>query len=103
MVTTAPEDNSISRHQCVIDCLLYTSICDSFLEAGADIFVLETFPDTQYVLKMAEYIRKSCPEAFIIGQFSLTPTGYSRTGFHYKTILQEATQSGLLDLSLIHI
>ena len=46
---------------------------------------------------MAEYIRKSCPEAFIIGQFSLTPTGYSRTGFHYKTILQEATQSGLLD------
>lgn len=75
----------------------YYEICDSFLEAGADIFVLETFPDTQYVLKMAEYIRKSCPEAFIIGQFSLTPTGYSRTGFHYKTILQEATQSGLLD------
>ena len=38
----------------------YYEICDSFLEAGADIFVLETFPDTQYVLKMAEYIRKSC-------------------------------------------
>lgn len=75
----------------------YYEICDSFLEVGADIFVLETFPDTQYVLKMAEYIRKSCPEAFIIGQFSLTPTGYSRTGFHYKTILQEAVQSGLLD------
>lgn len=75
----------------------YYEICDSFLEIGADIFVLETFPDTQYVLKMAEYIRRSCPEAFIIGQFSLTPTGYSRTGFHYKTILQEAVQSGLLD------
>lgn len=75
----------------------YYEICDNFLEAGADIFVLETFPDTQYVLKMAEYIRKRCPQAFIIGQFSLTPTGYSRTGFHYKTILQEAVQSGLLD------
>ena len=75
----------------------YYEICDSFLEVGADIFVLETFPDTQYVLKMAEYIRERCPEAFIIGQFSLTPTGYSRTGFHYKTILQEAVQSGLLD------
>lgn len=46
---------------------------------------------------MAEYIRKICPEAFIIGQFSLTPTGYSRTGFHYKTILRDAVQSGLLD------
>lgn len=75
----------------------YYEICDCFLDAGADIFVLETFPDTQYVLKMAEYIRRRCPKAFIIGQFSLTPTGYSRTGFHYKTILQEAVQSGLLD------
>ena len=75
----------------------YYEICDSFLGVGADIFVLETFPDTQYVLKIAEYIRKSCPKAFIIGQFSLTPTGYSRTGFHYKTILQEAVKSGLLD------
>ena len=51
----------------------YYEICDSFLEAGADIFVLETFPDTQYVLKMAEYIRKSCPEAFIIGPKLPTP------------------------------
>ena len=75
----------------------YYELCDIFSEAGARIFVLETFPDTQYVLKMAEYIRKSMPDAFIIGQFSLTPTGYSRTGFHYKTILQEAVQSGLLD------
>ena len=48
----------------------YYEICDSFLEAGANIFVLETFPDTEYVLKMAEYIRQICPEAFIIGQFS---------------------------------
>ena len=75
----------------------YYEICDIFLEAGAEIFVLETFPDTQYVLKIAEYIRKRMPSAFIIGQFSLTPTGYSRTGFHYKTILQEAVNSGLLD------
>lgn len=75
----------------------YYEVCDCFLDTGADIFVLETFPDTQYVLKMAEYIRKRCPQAFIISQFSLTPTGYSRTGFHYKTILQEAVQSGLLD------
>lgn len=75
----------------------YYEICDIFLEAGANIFVLETFPDTQYVLKMAGYIRDRKPDAFIIGQFSLTPTGYSRTGFHYRTILQEAVQSGLLD------
>ncbi len=75
----------------------YEEIVDVFLEAGADIFVLETFPDTQYVLFMAEYIRKKRPDAFIIGQFSFVPTGYGRTGFHYKKVLKKAADSGLLD------
>lgn len=75
----------------------YYEIADAFLEMKADIFVLETFPDEKYVLKLAEYIRKKLPEAFIIGQFSFVPTGYSRTGFHYKTILKKALDSHLLD------
>lgn len=75
----------------------YREIVDAFLEAGADIFVMETFPDTRYVLFMADYIRKKQPDAFIIGQFSFVPTGYGRTGFHYKTVLKKAVGSGLLD------
>lgn len=75
----------------------YREIIDAFLEAGADLFVLETFPDTRYVLFMAEYIRQRWPDAFIIGQFSFVPTGYGRTGFHYKTVLKKAVGSGLLD------
>lgn len=75
----------------------YYEICDIFLDAGAELFVIETFPDCQYVLKMAEYIKKKKTDAFIIGQFILTPSGYSRTGFHYKTILNEAAGSGYLD------
>lgn len=75
----------------------YREIVDAFLEDGANIFVLETFPDTRYVLFMAEYIRKKRPDAFIIGQFSFVPTGYGRTGFHYKTVLKKASDSGLLD------
>lgn len=75
----------------------YYELCDIFLEEGADIFVLETFPDCHYVLKMAAHIKEKRPEAFVLGQFILTPTGYSRTGMHYKTILAEASGSGLLD------
>ena len=78
-------------------CKKNTEIIDAFLEAGADLFVLETFPDTRYVLFMAEYIRQRRPDAFIIGQFSFVPTGYGRTGFHYKTVLKKAVGSGLLD------
>lgn len=78
-------------------CKEYETIIDAFLEKGADVFVLETFPDERYVLFMADYIRDRNPDAFIIGQFSFVPTGYGRTGFHYKTVLKKAADSGLLD------
>ena len=58
----------------------------SFLEAGADIFVLETFPDTQVCLKNGRiYQERVVRKPLLSVQFSLTPTGYSRTGFHYKS------------------
>lgn len=75
----------------------YFEICDVFLDRGAKIFVLETFPDEQYVVKIARYIRQRVEDAFIIAQFSFVPTGYSRTGFHYKTVMKKAVDSGFLD------
>lgn len=75
----------------------YKEIADSFLNMGADIFVLESFPDEQDVLKLAAYIRGKAPDAFLLAQFSFIPTGYGRTGFHYKTVLKKAVDSGLLD------
>lgn len=76
----------------------YYEICDAFLGKKAKIYVLETFPDDIYVLKMADYIRKKEPDAFIIGQFSFSPTGYGSTGLYYKTVLSKASSSGLLDV-----
>lgn len=75
----------------------YREIADSFLQMGASVFVLESFPDQQDVLEIAAYIREKSPEVFILGQFSFIPTGYGRTGFHYKTVLKKAVDSGLLD------
>lgn len=75
----------------------YYELCDIFLEQGARLFVLETFPDEQYVLKMARYIKERAEDAFLIAQFSFVPTGYSRTGYHYKTVLRKAVESSYLD------
>ncbi|MDD7113461.1 MAG: bifunctional homocysteine S-methyltransferase/methylenetetrahydrofolate reductase [Lachnospiraceae bacterium] len=75
----------------------YYELCDIFLEQGARIFVLETFPDEQYVIRMARYIKEKAEDVFIIAQFSFVPTGYSRTGYHYKTVLTKAVESGCLD------
>ncbi len=75
----------------------YQEIADAFLELGADIFVMETFPDERDMLQVAQYIRKKKKEVFLIGQFSFVPTGYSRTGYHYKTVIKKAVDSHLLD------
>ncbi|MDO5145982.1 MAG: bifunctional homocysteine S-methyltransferase/methylenetetrahydrofolate reductase [Eubacteriales bacterium] len=75
----------------------YREIADCFLAAGAEVFVMESFPDERYVLKLARHIRQKAPGAFLIGQFSFIPSGYGRTGFHYRTVLKRAVDSGLLD------
>ena len=78
-------------------CKQYYELADIFLEAGADIFVLETFPDEEYVLKLAQYIKNKKVDVFIIGQFSFVPTGYSRTGHFYKNVLKKAILADCLD------
>lgn len=75
----------------------YYHICDIFLQEGAEIFVFETFPDETYVLAMAEYIRKKCQKAFLIGQYVFIPSGYSRTGRYYQSVIKRSIESGLLD------
>lgn len=75
----------------------YYEICDILMEAGCRNYVMETFPDEYYVIRMAEHIRQKMPEAWILGQFSFLPTGYGSTGFHYSTVLTGAIQSGKLD------
>ncbi len=75
----------------------YFEICDAFLEADCRIFVLETFPDEDYVLQMASYIKEKAADAWILGQFTFMPTGYSSSGMHYSMVLDRAMESGKLD------
>ena len=75
----------------------YYELADIFIDAGADIFVLETFPDEEYVIRIAAYIKSKKKDAFVIGQFSFVPTGYGSTGHHYKNVLRKAVESEWLD------
>ena len=75
----------------------YYEICDLLLQAGCQHFVIETFPDEYYVLRMADHIRRVRKDAWILGQFSFMPTGYSSSGFHVSTVLTKAIESGKLD------
>lgn len=65
----------------------YYRIIDCFLENGAQNFLFETFPKDAPVHELAAYIRKRCPEAFIIASFAVTPDGFTRQGISSRTIL----------------
>lgn len=75
----------------------YERLIDLFLEEEVDVFVMETFSYTEPVRKMAEYIKKKAPEAFVLGQFSVNPTGYSQMGKSVEHIFQVAGECEFLD------
>lgn len=75
----------------------YQRNIDVFLEEGIDIFFLETFSDVEPIRQMAAYIKERCPESFVLGQFSIQPTGYSQMGKSVERIFQEAGKIESLD------
>lgn len=75
----------------------YQRLIDLFLEEEVDVFVMETFSYTEPVRKVAEYIKKKAPETFVLGQFSVNPTGYSQMGKSVEHIFQVAGECEFLD------
>lgn len=67
----------------------YKFIADSFLEAGAGIFILETFSSTEHLQALAHHIKSSSPSAFLLTQFAVMPDGYTRKGIGIERLIQE--------------
>lgn len=74
----------------------YFEICDTFLECGAEIFVLETQAEFTYVDVVAEYLKKK-KDVFIIVQFSVDKNGYTRNGLSMERIIKTAAASEHID------
>lgn len=65
----------------------YVEICRTFLEAGADIVVFETFSELEGILPAIEYIGE---RAFVIVQFAVSQFGYSHSGLSVRRLFEEA-------------
>ncbi|MGN0464878.1 MAG: bifunctional homocysteine S-methyltransferase/methylenetetrahydrofolate reductase [Lachnospiraceae bacterium] len=76
----------------------YKDMVDIFLDCGAEIFVLETFPQVAIVKQVADYIKEKRKESFIIAQFALNPTGYTQMGLSVQRIMQEADSATSIDV-----
>lgn len=74
----------------------YKRMCDAFLECGADIFVFETFSDTDILCEVSEYL-KSKEDCFVISQFCLDQYGYTRSGNSAKRILENLKNQEIID------
>lgn len=59
---------------------------DAFLEAGAELFIFETFADPEEFLPQCKYIRQKAPQAVIIASFALSADGYTRKGLPIKQL-----------------
>lgn len=72
----------------------YVEICRTFLEEGAEIFVFETFSDTEDIQEAIEFIGD---KAFVILQFSVNQFGYSHSGLSARKLIQRAEAMAHVD------
>lgn len=74
----------------------YKDICDAFLACGAECFVLETQSDFVYIEPIAAYIKEKS-DAFIIVQFALDKSGYTRAGLSASRVVAKASSIAAID------
>ncbi len=75
----------------------YQTICDAFLEAGAEIFLFETQAEFYYLEEIAEYIKKQKSDAYVMASFSFDKTGYTKAGVNVERMISAIAQMDVID------
>ena len=75
----------------------YHFLAEEFLACGAKHFLFETNSSADGLIETARYIKKKCPEAFILDSFSAFPGGYTRDGRFVEELVHEAADSHVVD------
>lgn len=74
----------------------YRGICDIFLDCGAEIFIFETQSEFTYLSEITRYLKEK-KDVFIIVQFSLDRSGYTKGGIRIEQIIQKAAHMDTID------
>lgn len=75
----------------------YYFIIDTWLELGADIFVLETFTEPYTAAALARYIKQKNKSAYVHVSYSLTDTGYTKNSYYCAELIQSAERNNDVD------
>jgi len=72
----------------------YEKITQAFIQIGAKNFLFETLSDFEPIKSSISLIRKSVKDCKIIVSFAVKQDGYTKTGFYYKTLIDDAKNYG---------
>ena len=67
----------------------YLAIADVFLEGGITCFLFESFADNKHLRQVTDYIKRKCPNAYIIISFAVQPDGFTASGLSAAALLAE--------------
>lgn len=75
----------------------YTCIIDSFVDAGAKLFWIETLSTYKYLDAITGYIKEKCPQADIFVQFAIDATGHTVQGISVEKLLKKVATIPTID------
>lgn len=75
----------------------YKTLVNIFLSLGADIFVFETFNNYETLLSTAEYIKSRNKDAFVLTQFALNDTGFTKKAVSAQSIAAAVQECEYID------
>ena len=77
----------------------YIETADIFLELGAENFLIETLYNDDGIYELAQHIKATRPESFIIVSFAVQPDGYTKDGLPGYELLKGACESPFIDFA----
>ncbi len=79
---------------CIEDAYL---IADTFIDAGADIILFETFADIAPILPVIKHIKSRKSDVFIITQFCVNQYGYTEAGISASSVMHMCAENEYID------
>ena len=75
----------------------YLAAVDIFLESEISCFLLESFADNKNLRQISDYIKRKCPEAYILTSFAVQPDGFTASGLPAAALLAETASFPAVD------
>lgn len=75
----------------------YEFICDTLYAEEIRIFIFETFSEPELLIKIANYLKNKYDDLYVMAQFSINRTGYTKYGYSMQRLVYQLEQESCFD------